>query len=92
MTTDALGVESRPARLRRVGTMGRAIGAGLAVAVLALLWITILLLTGPGATGAVFLVVLLFILPILSFGALAGWLAGLTIGAVRRRTTTAERR
>ena len=70
---------------RRLGAAGQGVAAGLAVAVLVLIWITVLLFTGPGATASVLLPVLLLLLPLLGIGALCGFLVALAIRAVARR-------
>lgn len=63
-----------------------AIAAGLAVAVIALTWLSVLLLSGPGASERVLLPILLLVLPLLGGGAAVGWLAGLGLRALAQRS------
>jgi hypothetical protein len=73
------------------GPISWGIAAGLAAGVLAMLWITIALLTGDGATAKVLYPALLFLLPVLAIGAAAGYCAGLAVLAVRGRTSRGQR-
>ena len=59
------------------------IAAGLAASVLAMLAVTVVLMTGDGATAKVLYVALLLLLPVLGIGALAGYLAGLAVLGAR---------
>lgn len=61
-----------------------AVLCGVAIAAIAMLWLTIALLTGSGATKDALLPALLFLLPVLGLGALAGWLIGLAATGIAR--------
>jgi len=58
------------------------IAAGLAAATAALLWLLAVLLLSDGATWRILLPWLLFLLPVLSIGAAAGWLVGFGLRAL----------
>lgn len=79
--TGRRGMHVNPLRL---SAESQGIAAGLLLAALALLGISVYLLTGPGATASVLLPVLLLLLPLLGAGALCGWLVALAIKAGRR--------
>ncbi|MHB8575255.1 MAG: hypothetical protein ACYDCQ_07965 [Dehalococcoidia bacterium] len=66
---------------RRLDAAEWGIAAGTGIAVIAMVWLTIALLAGPGATAKVLYPVLLFLLPVLALGAVAGWLAGIGVRA-----------
>jgi hypothetical protein len=69
-TSDLVG------RWRALGPLGKGTVAGVAVGALLMLWLTLALLSGPGATWRILLPALLFLLPVLGVGALAGLIAG----------------
>jgi hypothetical protein len=64
------------ARWWALGLLGKGTVAGAAVGGLLMLWLALALLTGPGATWRILLPALLFVLPMLGLGALAGLVVG----------------
>jgi hypothetical protein len=65
-------------------TVAWCISTGLAAGFAALLWITVALLTGPGATQKVLLVAMLLLFPVLAMGVTAGYLVALCVLGARR--------
>lgn len=63
-------------RWRALGPLGQGAITGTAFGVLAMLWLALSLVTGPGATWRILLPALLFVLPVLGLGALVGLIIG----------------
>ena len=68
----------RPAvqRWQALGPRAKGTLTGTALAALAMLWLVVALVTGPGATWRILLPALLFLLPVLAAGAAVGLIIG----------------
>ena len=83
MRRDTPNSSSLTAQWRALGPLGQGTVTGTAIGALVMLWLTLALVTGPGATWRILLPALLFLLPVLGLGAAIGlaigWLARMAL-------------